>query len=128
MANPQKSKGDRAELEIASLIAGKTDLPVRRSLGAGRTNAAGGDVGDLDGIPYHVGQVAHRDNIASVVRKKPIETEQQRVNAGARFGATFVRLRRLKNESPEDAYRVILTLPQWLAYLEAARFYGESLL
>lgn len=128
MPNPQKRKGDRAELEIAALISEATGLTVRRALGAGRTNAAGGDVGDLAGIPYHVAQVAHRDSIASVVRHKPAEAEAQRLNAGEEFAVTLVRLRRARGEAPTDSYRVVLTFKQWLAYLKAARFYGDSLL
>ena len=47
MTNPQKRKGDAAELEVARLVADLTGYPVRRKLGAGRAD----DTGDLDGIP-----------------------------------------------------------------------------
>ena len=39
MTNPSKAKGDRAELEIAGLLADQLGLPVRRKLGAGRSDA-----------------------------------------------------------------------------------------
>lgn len=128
MANPQKAKGDSAEREIAAILSEETGLTVRRQLGAGRTNAAGGDVGDLHGIPHHVIQVASRADLASVLRIKPVEAEQQRRNANAAFAATFMRLRRTKNQPPADHWRVVLTLDQWLLYLRAARFYGASVL
>ena len=48
MANPQKRKGDAAEREAAQLIADLLALPVRRKLGAGRSNGSGGDIGDID--------------------------------------------------------------------------------
>lgn len=128
MSNPRKAKGDAAEREIAELIAERAHLVVRRQLGAGRTNAAGGDVGDLDGIPHHVAQVAHWDNIAGALRHKPVEAEFQRENAGKQFAATFLRLRKFKGQPEGDHWRVVLTLDQWLAYLEAARFYADSVL
>lgn len=128
MANPQKSKGDAAEREIAKILEERTALQVRRQLGAGRTNAAGGDVGDLAGVPHHVIQVAARSDLASVLRIKPNEAEAQRTNAGAEFAATFIRLRRSKCQPPADHWRVVLTLDQWLRYLAAARFYVASVL
>lgn len=128
MANPQKAKGDAAEREIAAILSEATGLTVRRQLGAGRTNAAGGDVGDLAGIPHHVIQVAARSDLASVLRIKPVEAELQRANAGAEFAATFMRLQRRRNQPPADHWRVVLTLDQWLLYLRAARFYAASVL
>ena len=35
MANPQKAKGDKAELEAAALLTEALGLPVRRKLGLG---------------------------------------------------------------------------------------------
>ena len=65
MANPQKRKGDGAEREAAELLSALLALTVRRKLGAGRTTSAGGDTGDLDGVPGHVIQVASWTNVAA---------------------------------------------------------------
>lgn len=54
MGNPQKRKGDAAEREAAALVAELTGYPVRRKLGAGRSD----DEGDLEGVPRTVLQVA----------------------------------------------------------------------
>jgi hypothetical protein len=43
VTNPQKAKGDKAELEIARILHGELGLPVRRKLGAGRSDDAGDD-------------------------------------------------------------------------------------
>ena len=47
MTTPSKRKGDKAELELARLLADLLGMKVRRKLGAGRTD----DEGDLEGIP-----------------------------------------------------------------------------
>lgn len=112
MANPQKAKGDRAELEAARFI---TDLlgleqPARRRLGAGRTNAAGGDVGDIDGVPGHVVQVANWADAAAAARQKPPEAAQQAVNLGVPHSVTLVRFRGGK-------WVVVITIEQWIRYL-----------
>ena len=104
--NPQKSKGDRAELEAAALLTEALGLPVRRKLGAGRSD----DTGDLDGVPGHVVQVANWADTAAAARIKPAEAEQQRINAGADHAATLVRFR-------GGRWRVVLTLEQWIRYV-----------
>ena len=77
MANPQKRKGDAAEREAAQLLSDLLGLVVRRKLGAGRTTTAGGDTGDLDGVPAHVIQVASWANTAAAARLKPDEAALQ---------------------------------------------------
>jgi hypothetical protein len=108
MTNPSKTKGDRAEIECATLISDLTGLPVRRKLGAGRLD----DTGDLDGIPDHVVQVCNWARVAEAVSVKPVGAEAQRVNAGAGYAATFVRIR-------GGTWRVVLTPEQWTAYYQA---------
>lgn len=108
MSNPSKRKGDAAELEAAALLADLTGYPVRRKLGAGRLD----DTGDLDGIPDHVIQVCNWANVTAAVSQKPLGAEAQRVNAGAGYAATFVRIR-------GGTWRVVLTVEQWTAYLQA---------
>ena len=107
MTNPQKAKGDRAELEAAALLTDLLGLAVRRKLGAGRAD----DTGDLDGVPGHVVQVASWKDTAAAARVKPPEAEQQRINANATHAATLVRFR-------GGTWRVVLTLEQWARYLQ----------
>lgn len=107
MSNPQKRKGDRAELEAAELLTQLLSTPVRRKLGAGRSD----DTGDLDGVPDHAIQVASWADTAAAARLKPRGAEQQRRNAGARHAATLIRFR-------GGQWRVVLTLEQWARYLE----------
>lgn len=110
--NPQKAKGDRAEREAAELLTELLGVTVRRKLGAGRTTAAGGDTGDLEGVPGHVIQVASWADTAKAALLKPDAAEEQRSNAGADHAATLVRFR-------GGRFRVVLTLEQWARYLEA---------
>lgn len=98
----QKRKGDRAELEVAQLITDELGYAARRKLGAGRLD----DVGDIDGVPRHVIQVANWSDVARAAREKPAAAEVQRRNAGADFAATFVRFR-------GGAWRVVMTPTQW---------------
>ena len=106
VASPQKRKGDGAEREAAALLSELLGVPVRRPLGAGRQD----DVGDLDGVPDHVIQVASWADVAAAARIKPPQAEQQRRNAAATHAATLVRFR-------GGTWRVVLTLEQWSAYL-----------
>lgn len=107
MANPQKRKGDSAEREAADLLTDLLATPVRRKLGAGRQD----DVGDLDGVPGHVVQVASWADTAAAARIKPPEAEQQRINAQEPHAVTLVRFR-------GGTWRVVLTLEQWARYLQ----------
>ena len=106
MANSQKAKGDRAELEAAELLTELLGTTVRRKLGAGRQD----DTGDLDGVPDHIVQVANWADTAAAARVKPKEAEDQRENAGVEYAATLVRFRGGK-------WRVVLTPEQWAKYL-----------
>jgi hypothetical protein len=58
-------------------------------------------------------QVANWAAVASAVRVKPVEAEQQRINAGATFAATMIRLR-------GGEWRVVLTVPQFCTLLREA--------
>lgn len=81
MTNPAKRKGDGAELEAARLLADLTGWPVRRKLGAGRSD----DTGDLDGIPDCTAQVKAYKDIQRSVRETLAELPQQQANAGTTF-------------------------------------------
>lgn len=111
--NPSKRKGDRAELEVQGILRDLLGVPARRKLGAGRRD----DMGDIDGVPNTVIQVADWKDALRAVREKPVECERQRERLyssvqGALdgtpvpFAATFVRLR-------GGEYRVVLTPEQW---------------
>jgi len=110
MANPQKRKGDAAEREAAELLSSLLGLTVRRKLGAGRTTSAGGDTGDLEGVPGHVLQVASWANTAAAARIKPAEAAEQAGHADRPYAATLVRFR-------GGTWRVVLSPQQWAAYV-----------
>jgi len=109
VTSPQKRKGDAAELEVARLLHDLTGWPVRRKLGAGRTD----DEGDLEGIPDTVVQVANWADINRAIRQKPVEAEQQRHNAAATFAVTLIRLR-------GGMWRAVLTPEQLCTLLREA--------
>jgi len=109
VTSPQKRKGDVAELEIARILHDLTGWPVRRKLGAGRTD----DEGDLEGIPDTVVQVANWADINRAIRQKPVEAEQQRHNAAATFAVTLIRLR-------GGMWRAVLTPEQLCTLLREA--------
>lgn len=109
MSNPSKRRGDRAELEVQQLLRDQLGHPARRALGAGRTD----DIGDIHGIPDLVVQVVNAKDVAHSVRHKPLQAEQQRLNANVTFACTFVRLK-------GGEYRVAMTVDQFCTmYREA---------
>jgi hypothetical protein len=109
MANPQKNKGDRAELEVQALIRDLTGWPARRQLGAGRLD----DVGDISGVPDTVIQVANYKDIARAINAKVPECVAQQMRARATFGATFIRRR-------GGEYVVVMSAYQWATYAREA--------
>lgn len=106
MSNPQKAKGDRAELEVQELLRGLLGqpgaTPIRRKLGAGRAD----DIGDIDGVPDTVIQVASYADVARALREKVAGCVDQQARAGATFGATFIR-------RPGGRYIVAMTPEQF---------------
>lgn len=106
MTGAAKRKGDRAEREAADLLSELLGVPVRRKLGAGRSD----DTGDLDGVPGHVIQVADWKNTIGAVINKPLDAELQRLHAGQDNAAALIRIRGGK-------WRVVLTLDQWARYV-----------
>lgn len=109
MTGAAKRKGDKAERECAELIATLIGGNVKRALGAGRAE----DTGDIYGVPDTAIQVANWADLANAVRTKPGEAEQQRVNAGATFAATFCRIR-------GGRWVVAMTPEQWATYHRGA--------
>lgn len=105
MSNPQKLKGDRAELEVQALIRDLTGFPARRMLGAGRAD----DMGDMTGVPDTVIQVASYVDVLRGIREKLPGCVAQQERAGATFGATFLK-------RPRAGFIVVLTPEQWATY------------
>jgi len=103
MTNPNKRRGDQAELEAARILHNHLGYPTRRKLGAGRTD----DTGDIYGLPDTVIQVCSRntDVVAVGIVRKPIECEQQQLNANAPFGFTMLRIR-------GGTWRIVMTVEQ----------------
>lgn len=89
MTTPAKRKGDKAELEAARALADLTGWPVRRKLGAGRTD----DTGDLDNVPDTTIQVKAYADCARAIREGLPELRAQQANAGTTFAALLVRRR-----------------------------------
>lgn len=107
MTSASKRKGDRAELEVQTLLRDHLGVPARRKLGAGRRD----DQGDIEGVDNVTIQVANWPaNTLLAVRVKPVECETQRQRAGTTFAATFIRLR-------GGDWRVVLTPEQWFTYV-----------
>jgi len=89
VTNPQKNKGDRAELEAARLLADRTGWNVRRKLGAGRAD----DTGDLDNVPDTTVQVKDYADVLRAIREGLPALRVQQANAGTPFAALLVRRR-----------------------------------
>lgn len=102
MPNPQKAKGDSAEREIAALINALTGWPVRRKLGAGRSD----DAGDLDGIPDTTAQVKNFRDITRAIREATADLEQQRINGHTTHAVAFIR-------RPGGRWIAVQTVEQW---------------
>ena len=94
MPNPSKRKGDRAELEVAALLADLLGVDVRRKLGAGRAD----DTGDLDAPPgsvldQWVLEVKNYADLSAAIRDGLDDAERERANARRPFCAALVRRR-----------------------------------
>jgi hypothetical protein len=87
VTNPQKRKGDKAELEAARLLSDLLGYDVKRALGAGRAE----DCGDLFGIPQTVVQVKNFKNVAVAVTAAKNAADEQARNAGVPFRFGMVR-------------------------------------
>lgn len=116
MTGSQKRKGDRAEREGAGLLTVLLKRPVIRLLGAGRAE----DVGDLGGIDGWAIQVADWQDIAAVVRQKPVDAELQAIRSGTHYGAALIRLK-------GGEFRIVMTPQTWARWVtEQGPPYGET--
>jgi hypothetical protein len=107
--HPAKTKGDRAELEAAQALAELTGWPVRRKLGAGRTD----DTGDLHGVPDTTVQVKSYSDCLRAIREGLPELRAQQANAGTPFAALLVRRR-------GGHWTAVMDLDQFAALLREA--------
>jgi hypothetical protein len=115
VSNPQKRKGDRAELEVQGICREELGVYARRALGAGRKD----DVGDIHGVPSTVVQVVDSVELGKYLRRKPDEAERQRLElerltGEAAFAVTFMRLR-------GGDYRCVQTPSQFFALWREAQ-------
>ena len=107
MSNPSKAKGDRAELEVAKLLSDRLGVPVRRRLGAGRTD----DTGDLDGVDNHIVEVKSYADFPAGVRSALGGLDAKAANAGVDHAVGVLR-------RPGGEFVVVMTVHQWIKYVK----------
>ena len=105
MNNPSKRKGDAAELEAARILADVTGHPIRRKLGAGRTD----DEGDIEGLPDTTIEVKNYRDIAAAVNAGLADAIREQANAGTTFGAAMIR-------RPGGRWFIAMTVEQFAAF------------
>ena len=106
------TKGKRAELELARLLAEATGWPVRRRLQVGRAD----DTGDLEGVPFTVVQVRDYADPERAIRDGLAPTEAQRLLAEVPYGVLMVRRR-------GGRWLAVMTPEQFVAVLTDAVAY-----
>jgi hypothetical protein len=109
VTNHNRDKGARNEREIAAVLSDLTGYRVDRMLGEGRQD----DEGDLRGLPDVTVQVAAWKDALAAVRQKPLEAEEQRINAGTSLVVTMVKLNRA-------GWRAVMTPEQLAAWIGRA--------
>lgn len=86
---PQARKGERAELEVAALLAERTGLRIERRYGEGRRV----DQGDLTGAPSWCLQVKNYADPMRAAREGLDALDRQHPASGCPFAAVLVRRR-----------------------------------
>jgi len=89
VTNPQKAKGDRAELELSRILSDLLGFRVRRKLGAGRAD----DTGDLDGLPDCTAQAKNYSDVMRAINQGLKDLDQQQRNSGDTHAVLFIRRR-----------------------------------
>lgn len=112
MTTPSKRKGDRAELDLARELADLTGWPVRRKLGAGRTD----DEGDLEGLPDTTAEIKDYADLRDGITAALADIEREQANAKTTFGVSFVKRRRARTHR----WVAVLTLDQFCTLLREA--------
>ena len=110
MSNPSKAKGDRAELEVAKLLSDLLGVPVRRRLGAGRTD----DTGDLDGVDNHIVEVKSYADVTAGIRSALGGLERKKVAANVEHAVGLIR-------RPGGEWVCVMPIAQWVAYVEGLK-------
>jgi len=110
VSNPSKAKGDRAELEVAKMLTELLGVPVRRRLGAGRTD----DTGDLDGVDNHIVEVKSYADVTAGIRSALSGLERKRIAANVDNAVGLIR-------RPGGEWVVVMTISQWVAYVEGLK-------
>jgi hypothetical protein len=116
VTNSSKRKGDKAELEVQALLRDHLGVPARRALGAGRID----DMGDIDGVPDTVIQVANWASLDRAVREKLPDLERQQANAHATHAALFCR-------RVGGTWVIVLTPQMWFTLIREAVDLGDDI-
>jgi hypothetical protein len=116
MTSSSKRKGDKAELEVQTMLRDQLGVPARRALGAGRKD----DIGDITGIPDTTIQVANYASLDRAVREKLPELERQQANARATHAALFCR-------RIGGTWVVVLTPQMWFTLIREAVDLGDDI-
>jgi Holliday junction resolvase len=103
--NPQKNKGDRAEREIAGILADLLGVNVRRKLGAGRQD----DQGDIDGIPSTTVEIKNYADTLRGIREGLTDLQREHANTNNTFAVCFVRRH-------GGQWIAVQTVEQWATY------------
>lgn len=110
MAHPSKVKGDRAEREIARILADLTGQDVRRKLGAGRAD----DTGDLVGFPGVTIEIKNYASVTEGIRHGLDDLEREMTNSGDPLGVCFVR-------RPGGRWIAVMTPEMWATWWQEAQ-------
>lgn len=102
MTSAAKRKGDRAELELAALLTDQLGIPLRRKLGAGRSD----DTGDIDGLPGWTIECKNYRSIVDGLNAGLNDSVREQANAGTPHGVAFIR-------RPGGRWFAAMTLEQW---------------
>jgi hypothetical protein len=109
VTSPSARKGNKAELEVARLLADLTGFRVRRKLGTGRSD----DEGDLEGLPDCVAEVKAYRSTGEGVNAALADLERERVNAGTTFAVGLVK-------RPRAGWCAVMELEHFAALLREA--------
>lgn len=106
MSTSSKRKGDKAELEIAGILADQLGVRIRRKLGAGRAD----DEGDIEGLDQTTVEVKNypKTGIAAAINEGLADLEREQANAGTTFGVLFVK-------RPRKGWCAVMSVEQYCA-------------
>lgn len=111
MTTSSKRKGDKAELEIAALLADELGVRIRRRLGAGRTD----DEGDIEGLQDTTVEVKNypKTGVATAINEGLKDLVREQANAGTTFGVLFVK-------RPRNGWVAVMDIPQFCTFWREA--------